>query len=554
VSTTARARRLAFEAAERRVLENLNDTEAPSSSERRVTVIIVAVVLFAATFAARLVIKDPGALIANFYVVPIALVAIEFGTRGGVLAAVAGLGLVFAWSALETTHVSVLGYTARGAAMLVAGAVVGQFSERLRRDVAARHRAQRNLALYAEQLQSANQDLARSIERLEAFEGIARAVGGETELARVLSLILAQGREIVSARRMLVCLPEAEELVTITGEGSAVDPHVRMPLEGSLAGEVLLSGQPRRVDDTGEASRLAELMPGARAAILVPLVFRGETLGVLAGIDRADGFPFSEEDEQLLLSVAASAATAVATARSVAAERLRLTIDAAEQARARWARELHDQTLQGLTGARMVLSAGLAHEDLEPLRRAAEAADAHLGAEVRVLRELIAELRPAVLDDLGLGPAIESLATRRAAAGGFAVDLRIELGERERPRELESALYRIIQEAISNVVRHAGAGHVTVALCELSRGIELLVEDDGHGFPPGEVSEGFGLTGMRERALLFGGELSISSKPGGPTSVSALIPTAPKTVTQDPRRWRPPPGRPPADQLPSSTT
>lgn len=277
-------------------------------------------------------------------------------------------------------------------------------------------------------------------------------------------------------------------------------------------------------------------------------------MGVLAGIDRADGFPFSEEDEQLLLSVAASAATAVATARSVAAERLRLTIDAAEQARARWARELHDQTLQGLTGARMVLSAGLAHEDLETLRRAAEAADAHLGAEVRVLRELIAELRPAVLDDLGLVPAIESLATRRAAAGGFAIDLRLELAERERPRELESALYRIIQEAISNVVRHAEASHVTVALCELPRGIELLVEDDGHGFTPGELSDGFGLTGMRERALLFGGELSVSSKPGGPTSVSALIPTSSETVTQDPRRWRPRPGRPPADQLPSSTS
>ncbi len=91
-------------------------------------------------------------------------------------------------------------------------------------------------------------------------------------------------------------------------------------------------------------------MPGAGEALLVPLIFRGETLGVLAGIDREDGRAFDDEDEQLLMSVAASAATAVATARSVAAERLRLSLEAAEQARARWARELHDETLQGLTG------------------------------------------------------------------------------------------------------------------------------------------------------------------------------------------------------------
>ena len=128
------------------------------------------------------------------------------------------------------------------------------------------------------------------------------------------------------------------------------------------------------------------------------------------------------------MSVAASAATAVATARSVAAARLRLSVEAADQARARWARELHDETLQGLTGVRMVLSAGLARDDFDALRRAAETADAHLAEEMRKLRDLIAELRPAALDDLGLGPAIESLAKRQAAIGGFAVELDVELG------------------------------------------------------------------------------------------------------------------------------
>src|SRR6202012_5452116 len=149
---------------------------------------------------------------------------------------------------------------------------------------------------------------------------------------------------------------------------------------GSLAGEVLLSGHPRRVGAETEPGQLEQLAPDARAAILVPLGFRG---GVRGGINGGGERRFDEEDEQLLMSVAASAATAVATARSVAAVRLRLSVEAADQARARWARELHDETLQGLTGVRMVLSAALAREDASALRGAAETADAHLGEEMR---------------------------------------------------------------------------------------------------------------------------------------------------------------------------
>ncbi len=225
------------------------------------------------------------------------------------------------------------------------------------------------------------------------------------------------------------------------------------------------------------------------------------------------------------MSVAASAATAVATARSVAAARLRLSLEAADQARARWARELHDETLQGLTGVRMVLSAGLARDDTDALRRAADTADAHLGEEMRKLRDLIAELRPAALDDLGLGPAIESLAKRQAAIGGFAVDVEIELeSERRLARDTETAIYRIVQEALSNAVKHARAGGVTLRVGQHGEAVEIVVEDDGRGFDPAGVRAGFGLTGMRERALLAGGRLSVVSEDGGPTCVTAVLP------------------------------
>ncbi len=523
---TTRAQQIEVEAAQRRVIERLRASGPPPvPASRQAAIAAVAGLLFAATFAARLAIPDPGALLANFYIIPIAILSIEFGIRAGLISAAVAFALVPAWSVINDVHVDALGYVSRGAAFVVTGAVVGRFSERLRRDMAERRDAERDLALYADQLEGSNRGLARSVERLEAFAQIARAVGGETELDRVLSLILAHGREILAAGTLVMYLPEGDELAAASGSAMGYGSHERLPLNGSLAGEVLLSGHPRRVGPEAQPARLAELAPGASAAILVPLVFRGETLGVLAGINGAGERAFEEEDEQLLMSVAASAATAVATARSVAAARLRLSVEAADQARARWARELHDETLQGLTGVRMVLSAGLARPDASALRDAAETADAHLGEEMRKLRDLIAELRPAALDDLGLGPAIESLAKRQAAIGSFAVELDIALAsERRLAHDTETAVYRIVQEALSNAVKHARADAVRLRVTQLADRVQVAVEDDGRGFDPDAVSVGFGLTGMRERALLAGGHLWVNSADGGPTRVTAVLP------------------------------
>jgi signal transduction histidine kinase len=173
----------------------------------------------------------------------------------------------------------------------------------------------------------------------------------------------------------------------------------------------------------------------------------------------------------------------------------------------------------------MVLSAGLARDDLSTLRGSAETADSHLGDEMRKLRDLIAELRPAALDDLGLGPAIDSLAKRQAAIGGFTADVHVQLGTEQRlHRDTETATYRIVQEALSNVVKHAQAERVSLRVTEHSDRLQIAVEDDGRGFVPNGVPEGFGLTGMRERAVLAGGQLSVRSKDGGPTCVTAVLP------------------------------
>ena len=161
----------------------------------------------------------------------------------------------------------------------------------------------------------------------------------------------------------------------------------------------------------------------ASTALLMPMVHRGQALGIIAAFDRGRaGDPFDERDEQLLRTFAASAATAVALAQSVAADRLRSSLAAADAERRRWARELHDETLQNLGAMRLMLSSALRRGDLD--RREAVMRDVvrHIQQEIENLRVIITELRPAALDELGLEPAIETLLARHREHGDLHVD------------------------------------------------------------------------------------------------------------------------------------
>jgi signal transduction histidine kinase len=148
-----------------------------------------------------------------------------------------------------------------------------------------------------------------------------------------------------------------------------------------------------------------------------------------------------------------------------------------------------------------------------------------IDTEIEKLRILITELRPAALDELGLQPAIESLASRVAAVEGIEVETDVGLGaEDERlPPELETAVYRLVQEALTNVVKHAGADRVTIEIAAHDGHVEVLVRDDGAGFDPAAPREGFGITGMRERVGLADGSLAITSSPGEGTTVRATL-------------------------------
>jgi signal transduction histidine kinase len=376
-------------------------------------------------------------------------------------------------------------------------------------------------------------EVERALHRLEATTEIAKAVGGETNLDRILEIVVKRGRALVEARSLLILLREGEELVaaSFAGEREGGMANAQIPVAGSIPGKVLEAREPRRIHDL-DPSLMAR--PGSQGegvtALLVPLLFRGQALGVLVALDplgRDAGF--SDEDEHVLVSFAASAATAVATAQSVAVERTRHSIAAAERERGRWARELHDESLQSLAGLRVLLSAAR-RSDPEEVDRLLSQGIEQVDGAIAEMRRLIADLRPSALDELGLGAALETLGERTSMASTIEVEMRIELeshddaGPGRLTSEIEDTIYRLVQEALNNAVQHGETSRARVLVTESERLLRVRVSDEGCGFDPNAASDGFGLVGMRERIGLAGGTLELKSNPGDGTTIVAELP------------------------------
>jgi signal transduction histidine kinase len=389
-----------------------------------------------------------------------------------------------------------------------------------------------NAHLY-EDIDAQRGELERAVTGLEATVAITRAIGGETDIDRVLELVVKRGRALVDARLLLVLLAEGDELVVAAaaGEGAQVI-GTRLSTAQTALAEILRTGHAERLTDLSSRVRLGlgELTDGASAAMLVPLNFHGRPIGLLAALDRFDSaVAFTADDERLMRAFAGSAATALATAQNVEAEQLQKSIAAADQERARWARELHDETLQGLGALQVMLTAAL-RADSESLSGAVQQAIQQIETQVHELQGLITELRPAALDDLGLAPALDTLYARLGAAHGLAVSGVTELAAAEGDDSnrlapaIEGAVYRLVQEALTNTAKHAGTDRAEARIIERGGEISIEVSDEGSGFDPAEATPGFGLVGMRERVELAGGKLEVDSRPGGGTRVSATLP------------------------------
>lgn len=208
---------------------------------------------------------------------------------------------------------------------------------------------------------------------------------------------------------------------------------------------------------------------------------------------------------------------------------LRKVISAQEDERKRLARELHDETCQTLAALGVRLDVALSAVGDGPARRAIDEARALASRSLDEVRRMMYDLRPAVLDDLGLVPAITWYAERTLASRGIEVRVEAEIGH-ELPKEVETPLFRVVQEVLTNVARHARAEHVLVQLTDEDDRLRIEVEDDGVGFDPGTVApargggRGWGLMGIRERVDLVGGRLEINSSPGSGAHVVIEVP------------------------------
>jgi signal transduction histidine kinase len=224
-------------------------------------------------------------------------------------------------------------------------------------------------------------------------------------------------------------------------------------------------------------------------------------------------------------------AEALAAANEERRELLHRTVTAQEAERKRIARELHDSLGQYLTALQLGFDAvePICALDAAARRRLAELKD--LTAELsREFSRMAWDLRPMALDDLGLRNAITQYLEEWAERSGLHIDLEITLGDRRLPPSIETGLFRVLQEAITNVIKHSGADQVGVILEATSGDVRLIVEDNGRGFRPDEGTDialgkaHLGLLGVRERLVLVNGSLEVESGPNGGTTVYACVP------------------------------
>jgi signal transduction histidine kinase len=354
----------------------------------------------------------------------------------------------------------------------------------------------------------------------------------------LLRLMADRGLALLDASSLLMVIEERGELRVAAASGES-RPRLRIvPVEGSALGALYREGKPVALDRPRgqDAALLHELGIEARAVLVEPLSMEGQGGGLVIALRRDAGF--KGPDRQALNAFAASVAQRLAAERSVEIERLRYGMEARERERTRWAREIHDETVQGLGALRLKLANARDLNEREALSSAVDAVLEGLGEEIDGLRHLITELRPAALDDLGLAAALEALARRMQAIDGLDVQTEIDLGPEHDPQrldpELESTIYRVVQEALTNVSRHAEANRAVVSVTERDGVVRASVTDDGKGLPEADrlgprgdgLEGGFGMSGMRERAELVGGELELVPAPGQGTVMRLTVPLA----------------------------
>jgi signal transduction histidine kinase len=370
------------------------------------------------------------------------------------------------------------------------------------------------------------------IRQLETLDELTRSVLEERDLASLLELVARRLRELVGARGVLISLPVSSgglRVVVAEGEGLADLVGYDVPSESRHA-RTFTRGKSERVDALladPEVDQVLAGRVGAVAALFIPLIFHEKPLGIIYAFNK-DGpdVRFTDDDVRLGEAFAARAALAIHLSERVTRETVDAILEAQEAERSRIARELHDETGSALTAVLLGLAAIDAAATLPEARQASAALRTNARSALENVGRLAFAIRPPALDEFGLAPALKDLSGRLEEPGGPKVELEIDLPAGTRlPSRLETAIFRITQEALTNVVKHADATTVRVTIACSERSVVLTVEDDGRGFSQGRQADGgFGLVGMRERVASVNGDLHIESKSGAGTRLAVELP------------------------------
>lgn len=415
-------------------------------------------------------------------------------------------------------------------------------------------------------MRAVNAQLMRRNEELAALYGIALALSGPLGLSEALERALKQVMGMVPARGGWICMlnPDGACRVYVRGhEGTGFFARDNCCQHCKACRTTVSSQKPIVVRPLPAHCPLrsvpvGETGPQPAGHAIIPLLANERAVGILNLVCSEENC-FDPETMQLLATVGRQLGLAFENAHlweelrhkeAMRGQLLRKIIAAQEEERRRIARELHDETGQAITSLLVSLKVIEGAASLEQARALASEMRDLIGKTLDEVRDLASELRPSALDDLGLVPALARYVGKLPARFGFQVDF-VTTGAHEQrlPREIESTLYRIAQEALTNVARHAKASHVSLLLEQRRDAILMLVEDNGVGFDAVSVMssaherEPLGLYGMQERASLVGGRLTVESRPGAGTTISVQIPLEREWLQQE-EKANPPELRP----------
>ncbi|MGA7396679.1 MAG: GAF domain-containing sensor histidine kinase [Solirubrobacterales bacterium] len=370
--------------------------------------------------------------------------------------------------------------------------------------------------------------------RLNRLIEVGRGLVTEHDTEVVIHEALSAARELTGARYAALGVldsrrAELERFLTQGMDRAEREAIGDLPHGRGVLGLLIEEPEPLILSDVSAHPRSAGFPPNhppMKSFLGVPVKIHGEAWGNLYLTDKPDG-RFDEADEQSATILAEWIAIAINNARSVASELVQRSIEAAEGERGRWARELHDETLQNLAGLRVLLSGARRKMESDPAQPNLDQAIERVDETIVEMRRLIADLRPAALDELGVEPALNALVERVSTDSGLEIDLQVDLAAENIDQRLipqiEDTVYRLVQEALTNAVKHGGADRAIVEITADSTDLKVRVADDGRGFDPAAATRGFGLVGMRERVTLAGGQLEIRSESGG-SVVEASLP------------------------------